>query len=65
MSAFTDLFAGIAVSDLDASIDWYTRFRPAPRTDGAAARAPAVEAGPDRHTRLSDSRPRAVLAAGS
>jgi catechol 2,3-dioxygenase-like lactoylglutathione lyase family enzyme len=26
MSAITDLFAGVAVSDLDASIDWYTRF---------------------------------------
>ncbi len=26
MSAITDLFAGVAVSDLDVSIDWYTRF---------------------------------------
>jgi catechol 2,3-dioxygenase-like lactoylglutathione lyase family enzyme len=26
MSAITDLFAGAPVSDLDASIDWYTRF---------------------------------------
>jgi catechol 2,3-dioxygenase-like lactoylglutathione lyase family enzyme len=26
MSAITDLFAGVPVSDLDASIDWYTRF---------------------------------------
>ena len=26
MSAITDLFAGIPVSDLDASVDWYTRF---------------------------------------
>lgn len=26
MSAITDLFAGVAVSDLDAGIDWYTRF---------------------------------------
>jgi catechol 2,3-dioxygenase-like lactoylglutathione lyase family enzyme len=26
MSAITDLFAGIPVSDLDAGIDWYTRF---------------------------------------
>jgi catechol 2,3-dioxygenase-like lactoylglutathione lyase family enzyme len=26
MSAITHLFAGIPVSDLDASIDWYTRF---------------------------------------
>jgi catechol 2,3-dioxygenase-like lactoylglutathione lyase family enzyme len=26
MSAITDLFAGIPVRDLDASIDWYTRF---------------------------------------
>ena len=25
-SAITDLYAGIPVSDLDASIDWYTRF---------------------------------------
>jgi catechol 2,3-dioxygenase-like lactoylglutathione lyase family enzyme len=25
-SAITDLFAGVPVSDLDASIDWYTRF---------------------------------------
>jgi catechol 2,3-dioxygenase-like lactoylglutathione lyase family enzyme len=31
MSAITDLFAGVPVSDLDVSIDWYTRFfgRPA------------------------------------
>ena len=30
-SAITDLYAGVPVSDLDASIDWYTRFfgRPA------------------------------------
>ena len=26
MSAITDLYAGIPVSDLDASTDWYTRF---------------------------------------
>ena len=26
MSAVTQLFAGVPVSDLDASIDWYTRF---------------------------------------
>jgi hypothetical protein len=26
MSAITDLFAGVPVSDLDASIDWCTRF---------------------------------------
>jgi catechol 2,3-dioxygenase-like lactoylglutathione lyase family enzyme len=26
MSAITRLFAGVPVSDLDASIDWYTRF---------------------------------------
>jgi catechol 2,3-dioxygenase-like lactoylglutathione lyase family enzyme len=26
MSAITDLFAGVPASDLDASIDWYTRF---------------------------------------
>ena len=26
MSAITDLFAGIPVSDLDVSVDWYTRF---------------------------------------
>jgi catechol 2,3-dioxygenase-like lactoylglutathione lyase family enzyme len=26
MSATTALFAGVPVSDLDASIDWYTRF---------------------------------------
>jgi catechol 2,3-dioxygenase-like lactoylglutathione lyase family enzyme len=25
MGAITDLFAGVPVSDLDASIDWYTR----------------------------------------
>jgi catechol 2,3-dioxygenase-like lactoylglutathione lyase family enzyme len=25
MSAMTHLFAGVPVSDLDASIDWYTR----------------------------------------
>jgi catechol 2,3-dioxygenase-like lactoylglutathione lyase family enzyme len=31
MAAITDLFAGVPVSDLDASIDWYTRLfgRPA------------------------------------
>ena len=26
MGALTDLFAGVPVSDLDASIEWYTRF---------------------------------------
>jgi catechol 2,3-dioxygenase-like lactoylglutathione lyase family enzyme len=26
MSAITDLVAGVPVSDLDVSIDWYTRF---------------------------------------
>ena len=26
MAALTDLFAGVPVSDLDAAIDWYTRF---------------------------------------
>jgi catechol 2,3-dioxygenase-like lactoylglutathione lyase family enzyme len=26
MRAITDLFAGVPVSDLDASINWYTRF---------------------------------------
>jgi catechol 2,3-dioxygenase-like lactoylglutathione lyase family enzyme len=26
MSAITDLFAGVPVSDLETSIDWYTRF---------------------------------------
>jgi hypothetical protein len=26
MSAISDLFAGIPVSDLDVSIDWHTRF---------------------------------------
>ena len=26
MSAITDLFAGVPVSDLEAGIDWYTRF---------------------------------------
>jgi hypothetical protein len=26
MSAITHLFAGVPVSDLDLSIDWYTRF---------------------------------------
>ena len=26
MGAITDLFAGVPGSDLDASIDWYTRF---------------------------------------
>ena len=26
MSEITDLFAGVPVSDLDAGIDWYTRF---------------------------------------
>jgi hypothetical protein len=31
MSAITDLFAGIPVSDLDAGVDWYTRFLGRPR----------------------------------
>ena len=26
MGAISHLFAGVPVSDLDASIDWYTRF---------------------------------------
>jgi catechol 2,3-dioxygenase-like lactoylglutathione lyase family enzyme len=26
MSAITHLFAGVPVADLDASVDWYTRF---------------------------------------
>jgi hypothetical protein len=26
LSAITHLFAGVPVSDLDAGIDWYTRF---------------------------------------
>ena len=26
MTAITDLVAGVSVSDLDAGIDWYTRF---------------------------------------
>jgi len=26
MNAITDLFAGVPVADLDAGIDWYTRF---------------------------------------
>jgi catechol 2,3-dioxygenase-like lactoylglutathione lyase family enzyme len=36
MSAITHLFAGVPVSDLDASIDWYTRFfgRPPDRRVG-------------------------------
>src|SRR5262249_6995551 len=36
MSAITELFAGIPVSDLDASVDWYTRFfgRPPDRRAG-------------------------------
>jgi catechol 2,3-dioxygenase-like lactoylglutathione lyase family enzyme len=36
MSAITDLFAGVPVSDLDTSIDWYTRFfgRPPDRRVG-------------------------------
>ena len=35
-SAITDLFAGVPVSDLDAGIDWYTRFfgRPPDRRVG-------------------------------
>jgi catechol 2,3-dioxygenase-like lactoylglutathione lyase family enzyme len=35
-SAITDLFTGVPVSNLDASIDWYTRFfgRPADRRVG-------------------------------
>jgi catechol 2,3-dioxygenase-like lactoylglutathione lyase family enzyme len=36
MSAITHLFAGVPVSDLEASIDWYTRF---------FARAPDMRAG--------------------
>ena len=36
LSAITHLFAGVPVSDLDASIDWYTRFfgRPPDRRAG-------------------------------
>jgi catechol 2,3-dioxygenase-like lactoylglutathione lyase family enzyme len=36
MSAITQLFAGVPVSDLDAGIDWYTRFfgRPPDRRVG-------------------------------
>ena len=36
MSAITHLFAGVPVSDLDPSIDWYTRFfgRPPDRRVG-------------------------------
>ena len=36
MSAITHLFAGVPVSDLDASVDWYTRFvgRPPDRRVG-------------------------------
>jgi catechol 2,3-dioxygenase-like lactoylglutathione lyase family enzyme len=36
MGAMTHLFAGVPVSDLDASIDWYTRFfgRPPDRRVG-------------------------------
>jgi catechol 2,3-dioxygenase-like lactoylglutathione lyase family enzyme len=36
MSELTHLFAGVPVSDLDASIDWYTRFfgRPPDRRAG-------------------------------
>jgi catechol 2,3-dioxygenase-like lactoylglutathione lyase family enzyme len=36
MGAITHLFAGVPVSDLDASIDWYTRFfgRPPDRRVG-------------------------------
>ena len=36
MSRITDLFAGVPVSDLDASIDWYTRLfgRPPDRRVG-------------------------------
>jgi hypothetical protein len=35
-AAITDLFAGVPVSDLDAGIDWYTRFfgRPPDRRGG-------------------------------
>jgi len=36
MSAITSLFAGVPVSDLDASIEWYTRF---------FGRAPDMRAG--------------------
>jgi catechol 2,3-dioxygenase-like lactoylglutathione lyase family enzyme len=36
MGSITDLFAGVPVSDLDASVDWYTRFfgRPPDRPVG-------------------------------
>jgi catechol 2,3-dioxygenase-like lactoylglutathione lyase family enzyme len=33
MSAITDLFACVPVSDLDASLDWYTRFFGRPPDD--------------------------------
>jgi catechol 2,3-dioxygenase-like lactoylglutathione lyase family enzyme len=37
MSAITDLFAGVAVSDLEISVDWYSRFfgRPPDRRVGS------------------------------
>ena len=39
MSPITELFAGVAVSNLDVSIDWYTRFIGGPRTIASATRS--------------------------
>ena len=48
-SAITDLFAGVPVSDLDAGIDWYTRFfgrppdsRPSPSPGSTGASLPSA-----------------------
>jgi hypothetical protein len=38
MSAITQLFAGVPVSDLEASIDWYTRFFGRPQTIASGTR---------------------------
>ena len=49
MSAITQLVAGVPVSDLDASIDWYTRF---------FGRSPDMRVGDDsngvRHVKVPD-----------
>jgi hypothetical protein len=44
MGAITDLYAGVPVSDLDAGIDWYTRFFGRPPDGNAIALAEPPEA---------------------
>jgi catechol 2,3-dioxygenase-like lactoylglutathione lyase family enzyme len=61
MSAITHLFAGVPVSDLDASIDWYTRSSGDPQTVASGRRS----SGRSTNTpRSSSSRTRRGAGAG-